>query len=43
MNQGKKSMDLLLVLVSEHYKLEETYGREMKKILKKVEELQEIG
>jgi hypothetical protein len=36
-------MDLLLVLVSEHYKLEENYGRELKKILKKVEELQEIG
>ncbi len=43
MNQGKKAMELLLVLVSEHYKLEENYGRELKKILKKVEELQEIG
>jgi len=43
MNQGKKAMDLLLVLVAEHYKLEESYGRELKKILKKVEEFQEIG
>jgi hypothetical protein len=40
---GKKSIDALMLFLLERYRLEENYSRELKKILKKAEDICELG
>lgn len=40
---GKKSIDALMIFLLERFRLEEHYSKELKKIVKRVEEITEIG
>jgi hypothetical protein len=40
---GKKSIDALMIFLLERFRLEEQYSKELKKIVKKAEEISEIG